>query len=183
MHMSLQPAEKGCSSPLFRHHNSPTANISPLSWCESGARPSSSSPIPITNSQSSQCRRLNTIASSMASSALMSKPFLAANGLATARPRAVRARANVQVSASARPVWLPGAQPPAHLNGSLAGDSGFDPLGLGVDGERLKWCVRCQPTCAFRKDHPTRARCCGQRSGARHARGAARGTSGVQIGP
>lgn len=36
---------------------------------------------------------------------------------------------------------ITGAKPPAHLNGSLPGDSGFDPLGLGVDPERLKWCV------------------------------------------
>lgn len=28
---------------------------------------------------------------------------------------------------------------PAHLKGDLAGDRGFDPLGLGSDPERLKW--------------------------------------------
>jgi light-harvesting complex I chlorophyll a/b binding protein 5 len=44
------------------------------------------------------------------------------------------------VSAAAdRPVWLPGAKAPPHLNGSLPGDRGFDPLSLGTDAGRLKW--------------------------------------------
>eukprot|EP00955_Chlamydomonas_euryale_P089776 364493-Chlamydomonas_euryale.AAC.10 len=38
-----------------------------------------------------------------------------------------------------RPMWMPGASAPAHLDGSLPGDFGFDPLGLGVDKERLSW--------------------------------------------
>ena len=28
---------------------------------------------------------------------------------------------------------------PAHLDGTIAGDYGFDPLGLGADPERLKY--------------------------------------------
>ena len=44
---------------------------------------------------------------------------------------------SVRVRAEAK--WLPGSQAPAHLNGTLAGDQGFDPLGLGVDADRLKW--------------------------------------------
>ena len=36
-------------------------------------------------------------------------------------------------------MWLPGAKAPAHLDGKMAGDFGFDPLGLGSDPERLKW--------------------------------------------
>ena len=40
-----------------------------------------------------------------------------------------------------RPLWRPGSTPPAHLDGSMPGDFGFDPLGLGVSSERLAWCV------------------------------------------
>lgn len=43
-------------------------------------------------------------------------------------------------------MWLPGATPPAHLNGTLAADFGFDPLGLGQDPERLKWYVEAEKT-------------------------------------
>merc|ERR1712110_681193 len=35
--------------------------------------------------------------------------------------------------------WLPGADAPSHLNGSLPGDFGFDPLGLGKDPQALTW--------------------------------------------
>ncbi|CAL8466832.1 g6368 [Coccomyxa elongata] len=38
-----------------------------------------------------------------------------------------------------RAMWLPGGDAPAHLDGSLPGDFGFDPLGLGADPERLSW--------------------------------------------
>merc|ERR1712224_11486 len=38
-----------------------------------------------------------------------------------------------------RPVWFPGNTPPAHLDGSMAGDFGFDPLRLGSDSGFLKW--------------------------------------------
>jgi Chlorophyll A-B binding protein len=56
---------------------------------------------------------------------------------APARP-AVR---SVVAQATARPLWLPGMTAPSHLDGSMAGDFGFDPLGLGKQGpERLKWC-------------------------------------------
>jgi len=56
--------------------------------------------------------------------------------MGTARPAA--RRSPVAVSA-ARETWYPGATPPAHLDGSLLGDYGFDPLRLGVEPERLKW--------------------------------------------
>ena len=36
-------------------------------------------------------------------------------------------------------MWYPGNEPPAWLDGSLPGDYGFDPLGLGSDPETLKW--------------------------------------------
>jgi len=41
-------------------------------------------------------------------------------------------------------MWLLGADAPAHLDGSLPGDYGFDPLGLGADPERLKWYVEAE---------------------------------------
>ncbi|VVA92750.1 unnamed protein product [Arabis nemorensis] len=43
-----------------------------------------------------------------------------------------------------RPTWLPGLDPPAYLDGKLAGDFGFDPLGLGEDPESLKWYVQAE---------------------------------------
>jgi light-harvesting complex I chlorophyll a/b binding protein 5 len=37
-------------------------------------------------------------------------------------------------------MWLGAVTvPPPHLNGSMPGDQGFDPLGLGVDPRRLAW--------------------------------------------
>merc|ERR1711907_141128 len=36
-------------------------------------------------------------------------------------------------------LWLPGSQAPSHLDGSLPGDFGFDPLSLGNDPMALKW--------------------------------------------
>jgi len=47
-------------------------------------------------------------------------------------------RGSVRASAT-RPLWRPGSTPPAHLNNTLPGDFGFDPLGLGVNAERLTW--------------------------------------------
>nr|6QPH_4 Chain 4, Lhc4 [Dunaliella salina]6RHZ_4 Chain 4, Chlorophyll a-b binding protein, Lhca4 [Dunaliella salina]6SL5_4 Chain 4, Lhca4 [Dunaliella salina]6YXR_4 Chain 4, Lhca4 [Dunaliella salina] len=38
-----------------------------------------------------------------------------------------------------RPLWYPGATPPAHLDGSMLGDYGFDPLRLGTNPDRMKW--------------------------------------------
>ena len=35
--------------------------------------------------------------------------------------------------------WAPGSDAPQHLDGSLAGDFGFDPLGLGKDPANLAW--------------------------------------------
>jgi hypothetical protein len=50
-------------------------------------------------------------------------------------------RARVVCAAAGRTTWLPNVTPPKYLDGSLAGDFGFDPLGLGADPQRLKWCV------------------------------------------
>ncbi|KAH9298723.1 hypothetical protein KI387_030405, partial [Taxus chinensis] len=40
--------------------------------------------------------------------------------------------------------WLPGLASPNYLNGSLPGDNGFDPLGLGEDPNSLKWYVQAE---------------------------------------
>ncbi|KAL4447792.1 hypothetical protein ABPG75_005011 [Micractinium tetrahymenae] len=56
----------------------------------------------------------------------------------------VARRAVVTQAADAK--WLPGAIAPKHLDGKLAGDFGFDPLGLGVDPERLKWYAEAEKT-------------------------------------
>jgi len=57
----------------------------------------------------------------------------------SAPKRAMAARRVAAVTAEARPVWFPGGEPAEHLDGSLPGDYGFDPLGLGAEPERLKW--------------------------------------------
>ena len=58
------------------------------------------------------------------------------------RAQAVRA---VSVRAGAdRPLWFPGNPAPAHLDGKLAGDFGFDPLNLGEDPETLRWMVQAE---------------------------------------
>ncbi|GBF96531.1 hypothetical protein Rsub_09114 [Raphidocelis subcapitata] len=54
-------------------------------------------------------------------------------------PRVVRAAA-----AADRPLWFPGNPAPAHLDGSLAGDYGFDPLNLGQEPETLRWMVQAE---------------------------------------
>merc|ERR1712159_122546 len=40
--------------------------------------------------------------------------------------------------------WLPGTIAPAHLDGGIPGDYGFDPLGLGTDPDRLAWYVEAE---------------------------------------
>ncbi|KAL9313003.1 hypothetical protein ACSQ67_018455 [Phaseolus vulgaris] len=48
------------------------------------------------------------------------------------------------VAAQQRPTWLPGLDPPPYLDGTLAGDFGFDPLGLAEDPETLRWYVQAE---------------------------------------
>ena len=66
----------------------------------------------------------------------------------TVRPRSVgaKARSAVRVGAvaAARPTWCPGTPAPAHLDGTLPCDYGFDPLNLGADPENLKWFVQAE---------------------------------------
>jgi hypothetical protein len=51
----------------------------------------------------------------------------AASRVAVARPACVRPSVAAKAKAGN---WLPGSDSPAHLDGSLAGDFGFDPLNL-----------------------------------------------------
>ena len=48
-------------------------------------------------------------------------------------------QSRVVTNAAARPVWKPGTPPPAHLDGSLPGDYGFDPCNLGANPAALRW--------------------------------------------
>ena len=65
-----------------------------------------------------------------------------------ARATTTRAsRRSVVVSAEAgaeRPGWYPGKAPAPHLDGSLPGDFGFDPLSLSADPEMRKWMVQAE---------------------------------------
>ncbi|KAK9823757.1 hypothetical protein WJX72_005208 [[Myrmecia] bisecta] len=58
---------------------------------------------------------------------------------ATPAARAQRPRIVAVKAAAERPLWYPGGKAPAHLDGSLPGDYGFDPLSLGSDKELLRW--------------------------------------------
>lgn len=81
----------------------------------------------------------------------MAATMLKASGSLTASKsaftgKAVRSRAPVarqgkssSAVAAERQVWFPGNAPAKHLDGSLPGDYGFDPLSLGSDPELLKW--------------------------------------------
>ena len=48
-------------------------------------------------------------------------------------------QSSLQAASANRPSWFPGSKFPDHLDGTLVGDHGFDPLGLGKDPAKLKW--------------------------------------------
>jgi hypothetical protein len=60
-------------------------------------------------------------------------------GLSCGGVRARPASRRPVVVRAAREMWYPGATGPAHLDNSMAGDYGFDPLRLGTNPERLRW--------------------------------------------
>ncbi|KAF3446662.1 hypothetical protein FNV43_RR11842 [Rhamnella rubrinervis] len=68
---------------------------------------------------------------------ITSKPF-------SAQPGTTRSYTRSVTRAQLRPTWLPGLDPPPYLDGSLAGDYGFDPLGLGEDPDSLRWYVQAE---------------------------------------
>lgn len=75
--------------------------------------------------------------------------FLSGRALRQSRLASVAAKGSMTVNAVAvspqdRPLWFPGSTPPAWLDGSLPGDFGFDPLGLGSEPELLKWFVQSE---------------------------------------
>eukprot|EP00878_Enallax_costatus_P000086 GHUV01000114.1.p1 GENE.GHUV01000114.1~~GHUV01000114.1.p1 ORF type:complete len:253 (+),score=67.69 GHUV01000114.1:66-824(+) len=57
-----------------------------------------------------------------------------------AAPRSVLARGY----GPDRPLWYPGNPAPSYLDGTLAGDYGFDPLGLSSDPDTLRWMVHAE---------------------------------------
>jgi light-harvesting complex I chlorophyll a/b binding protein 2 len=78
--------------------------------------------------------------------AAFQKSQFAGRSLVAASKPVASAKANVTVMAAAseRPLWFPGSDAPEWLDGSLPGDYGFDPLGLGSDPELLKWFVQAE---------------------------------------
>lgn len=48
-----------------------------------------------------------------------------------------------------RPIWFPGSTPPAWLDGSLPGDFGFDPLGLGKINNHYTNFMSLKPTWVY----------------------------------
>ncbi|KAL8513930.1 hypothetical protein ACS0TY_013159 [Phlomoides rotata] len=71
-------------------------------------------------------------------------PFSRSNSIWLVKKGLTQPRHNVVVRAQSRPTWLPGLDPPPYLDGTLPGDFGFDPLGLGEDSESLKWYVQAE---------------------------------------
>lgn len=54
-------------------------------------------------------------------------------------PRLHHASAGKQAAMKNRPSWFPGSKLPDHLDGSMPGDYGFDPLGLALNADNLRW--------------------------------------------
>ncbi|GAB4821458.1 hypothetical protein N2152v2_008504 [Parachlorella kessleri] len=70
--------------------------------------------------------------------ALGMKTALAGRVVATKQATRSAARSSVVVRAE-RPLWAPGVAPPEYLDGTLAGDRGFDPLGLCAEAKMRTW--------------------------------------------
>jgi len=70
--------------------------------------------------------------------AAQARPFLGAKA-----PKSTRFAARV-AQATKRSTWLTGVEAPSYLDGSLPGDYGYDPLGLGSDPDRLAWYIEAE---------------------------------------
>merc|ERR1711966_297597 len=83
-----------------------------------------------------------------AMSAMTATPLIAAKSAFAGK--AVQAKASVKAVAvstkvmAARTSWMPGSEHPKHLDGTLPGDFGFDPLNLGEDPKNLAWYVQAE---------------------------------------
>mmetsp|Transcript_3151 Transcript_3151/g.7744 ORF Transcript_3151/g.7744 Transcript_3151/m.7744 type:complete len:246 (-) Transcript_3151:402-1139(-) len=60
------------------------------------------------------------------------------------KQRGVTQRRRLVVSNAKAGNWRPGTASPSHLNGTLPGDYGFDPLNLGSDPVNLKWFAQAE---------------------------------------
>ncbi|KAF2558833.1 hypothetical protein F2Q68_00018077 [Brassica cretica] len=67
--------------------------------------------------------------------------FIARFGFGTKKAAAPKKAKTV---ISDRPLWFPGAKSPEYLDGSLVGDYGFDPFGLGKPAEYLQRFRECE---------------------------------------
>ena len=72
----------------------------------------------------------------------MASSFMVARPVVQARAQRVASRATGRTAlrvVAREAAWAPGSEAPAHLTGSMPGDFGFDPLGLGKDPANLAW--------------------------------------------
>lgn len=65
--------------------------------------------------------------------------FQARFGFGTKKKPPAPKKAAPKFPDSGRLVWLPGAQPPEWLDGTMVGDRGFDPFGFGKPAEYLQF--------------------------------------------
>lgn len=84
-----------------------------------------------------------SVARRVAAKAPVAKPFLGSKVAVARTFRSTRAAAPLNVVARDAP-WLPGLEAPAYLDGTLSGDNGFDPLGLGKNPDYLNWFVHAE---------------------------------------
>lgn len=84
------------------------------------------------------------MAASIATPALVARSSFSGKAVqSVARPVARASRAAFTVRAE-RDLWYPGAKAPKYLDGTLAGDKGFDPLGFSANNELLPWYVEAE---------------------------------------
>lgn len=86
------------------------------------------------------------MASAMASRTFVAAPASSFAGRRVSAPRAVSIRApkSALQTTSRAAGWAPGSDAPSHLDGSLPGDYGFDPMGLGKEPALLAWYAQAE---------------------------------------